>query len=225
MPVRTPWLAAAFTSSSGTATFTELVKASSTDHDPSHKILLTGSRHDTALSMSQSQDDHEIPEHDIRRFIADSDDETFVSYRSLQDARQDPNSAVVLSGDYGGTIFLTVPVRLLRCSVSTLWTLVSDLDAVTWMSGNLTIATVALERHAVGSGVMGGQGGGLGRRRWFGPTRPHFHQMSPVKPQTSPTACGNASTSLCCAFLGSRNSTGSGNDDKDCLSSRRIRGG
>jgi hypothetical protein len=96
----------------------------------------------------------------------------FLAYPSLEEARRDPDSAVVLSGDYGGTIFLTVPVRLLQCSLATLWTLVSDLDAVTWMSGDPTIATVAIERHPVRTGVVGGDGGGLVTDGvWVHPTR------------------------------------------------------
>lgn len=102
-----------------------------------------------------------VPAHDVRSFLGEVDGEEYVSYRSLDEARRDPDSAVVLSGDYGGTIFLTVPVRLLRCDLAMLRTLVSDLDAVTWMSGDLSIATVAFERHPVGTGVVGGDGGGL----------------------------------------------------------------
>ncbi len=68
---------------------------------------------------------------------------------------------MVLSGDYGGTIFLTVPVRLVRCDAEALFTLVSDLDAVTWMSGDPTIATVTFKQCPVGSTVEGGDGGGL----------------------------------------------------------------
>jgi hypothetical protein len=113
-----------------------------------------------------------IPEHDVRKFLADSRSQSFTSYDSLETAGLDPDSAVVLSGDWGGTIFLTVPVRLLRCSLTTLDTLVSDLDAATWMSGRPTVATVELERHPVGSGVVGGDGGVLVIEGvWTHPTR------------------------------------------------------
>ncbi len=73
----------------------------------------------------------------------------------------DPDAAVVLSGDCGGTVFLTAPASLVRCDDDALRTLVSDLDAVTWMSGDLTSATVAFERHRAGTGVWGGDGGGI----------------------------------------------------------------
>jgi hypothetical protein len=125
-------------------------------------IHLTGPRHVTALDMNRPKGEvpSEVPTHDVRHFLAEKYNTEFVAYHSVEEASQDPQAAVVLSGDYGGTIFLTVPVARLRCDLGTLQTLVSDLDAVTNMSGDLTIATVALERHAVGTGVLGGDGGG-----------------------------------------------------------------
>ena len=98
---------------------------------------------------------------EVRRFLAEIRDGDLVTYDCLEEARADPDAAVVLSGDYGGTIFLTAPVWLVACTSADLTTLVSDLDAVTWMSGDLTIATVSYERHRVGSGVSGGDGGGI----------------------------------------------------------------
>ena len=99
--------------------------------------------------------------HDVRTFFAEVRGESCKSFASLDEARHAPDGAVVLSGDYGGTIFLTAPARLGKCSEESLATLVSDLDAVTWMSGDPTIATVAFEAHPVNSGVVGGDGGGV----------------------------------------------------------------
>jgi hypothetical protein len=94
------------------------------------------------------------------RDVAAERGNTFRGYRSLSDAHSDPDATVVLAGDYGGTIFLTAPLRLVACDTETLRTLVSDLDAVTWMSGDLGIATVSFEPHPVGTRVPGGYGGG-----------------------------------------------------------------
>ncbi|HEX5114466.1 MAG TPA: hypothetical protein VFW65_04620 [Pseudonocardiaceae bacterium] len=113
------------------------------------------------MTQGHTEGPHDVPEHDVRAFLADIHDDEFVSYPSLAAARSDPDAALVLSGDYGGTIFLTAPVRLVGCDLDALTTLVSDLDAVTWMSGDLTIATVAFERHPLGTGVPGGDGGGI----------------------------------------------------------------
>jgi hypothetical protein len=84
----------------------------------------------------------------------------FRGYKSLAEAQNDPDASVVLAGDYGGTIFLTVPLRLVACDTETLRVLVSDLDAVTWMSGDPTIATVSFEPNPVGTRAPGGNGGG-----------------------------------------------------------------
>lgn len=67
---------------------------------------------------------------------------------------------MVLLGDHGGTVYLTVPARLVTCDEQALHTLLSDLDAVTWMGGEP--GTVALERRLlrVGDPVDGGDGGG-----------------------------------------------------------------
>lgn len=97
---------------------------------------------------------------DVREWLARIHGEPYRFFRTLEEARDDPDGAIVLSGDYGGTIFLTAPARIVVCSEEALATLVSDLDAVTWMSGDQTIATVAFEAHPVGSGVVGGDGGG-----------------------------------------------------------------
>jgi hypothetical protein len=113
------------------------------------------------MNYSNGEDSHDVPAHEVREFLADVDGAEYVAYHSLEEAACDPQAAVVLSGDYGGTIFLTVPGKHVRCDLGALRTLVSDLDAVTWMSGDLTIATVALERHPIGTGVIGGDGGGV----------------------------------------------------------------
>jgi len=98
---------------------------------------------------------------DMRQQLAKLDGEDYLAYASLEQAQHEPDGAVILSGDYGGTIFLTAPVRLVRCNAEALVTLVSDLDAVTWMSGDPTIATVASGRHPIGTRVWGGDGGGV----------------------------------------------------------------
>ena len=99
--------------------------------------------------------------HDVRRAVSGSNDIPYRSFDSLGEAQAADDGAVVLSGDYGGTIFLTCPARQVACDETALSALVSDLDAVTWMSGDPTIATVAFEARPIGSGVLGGDGGGI----------------------------------------------------------------
>jgi hypothetical protein len=127
------------------------------------RITAHRSRTVTALLMTHGQvgGSDGIPVHGARSFIAEACGREYVSYPSLTEAASDPDGALVLCGDYGGTVFVTAPARLVGCDVGALRTLVSDLDAVTWMSGDLTSASVALERHPVGTGVVGGMGGGV----------------------------------------------------------------
>lgn len=102
-----------------------------------------------------------VPFNGIRELIARENATTFVGYTTRSEAERDPDAAVVLSGDLGGTVFLTAPLRLVVCGTDTLRTLVSDLDAVTWMSGDPSSATVAFEHYPVGTRVWGGDGGGI----------------------------------------------------------------
>lgn len=109
--------------------------------------------------MSEDQSRADVG-HSVRRFIHDVHGQNYEAYATYAEARQAPDAAVVLSGDYGGTIYLTAPMRLVRCDEDTLNTLLSDLDAITWMGGDAYDASVAYERHAVPDGVWGGDGGG-----------------------------------------------------------------
>ena len=63
------------------------------------------------------------------------------------------DATIVISSDWGLTIYLTVPAHLVRCDARTLWLLLSDLDAIYWMLGDTEIATVSLIRLPVGSAV------------------------------------------------------------------------
>lgn len=58
------------------------------------------------------------------------------AFASFAEAKRSPNGVAVLSGDYDGTIYLTVPMSRVRCTEEQLTTLLSDLDAITWMGGH-----------------------------------------------------------------------------------------
>lgn len=97
----------------------------------------------------------------VSQAVHDAVGQPYHPYASLDEARSDPDAAVILFGDYRGTIFLTAPVGCVRCSDVALASLLSDLDAITWMSGAEYVAAVAFERAPVGRGVWGGEGGGI----------------------------------------------------------------
>jgi len=106
---------------------------------------------------NMSNESQPAPGHPVRRVSEDG----YVAYPTLVDSRADPDAAAVLTGDSGGTIFLTAPVRLIGCDEAALWTLVADIDAVTWMCGGDTFCTrVDFEHRPIPSTVWGGDGGG-----------------------------------------------------------------
>ena len=80
-------------------------------------------------------------------------------YPSFAAARSDPDAAVVASGDDGGTVLLTAPLRLVACDASTLRRLAVDLDGLLW--DDPTGVELSFLHLPVGSGVPGGMGGGV----------------------------------------------------------------
>src|SRR5262245_6018385 len=85
--------------------------------------------------------------------------EPYEAFAGLVDAVKDPDAAIVMEGDYGGQIYLTCPVRLVKCSGETLGHLLNDLDRLGW--SDPSGAVLFFEVLPVGSGVGGGMGGGL----------------------------------------------------------------
>lgn len=97
-----------------------------------------------------------------RRLVANASGETYVAYGSVDEARSDPDAALVMEGDWGGQIFLACPLRVVGADEQALWQLLRDLDAIAWGADNQAAgATLAFERQPVGSQVDGGMGGGL----------------------------------------------------------------
>jgi hypothetical protein len=81
-------------------------------------------------------------------------------YASFDEAKASPGAVAVLSGDYGGTIYLTVPMSRVGCTEEQLTTLLSDLDAISWMGGADYDARASYHDLPVPGYVAGGDGGG-----------------------------------------------------------------
>jgi hypothetical protein len=94
----------------------------------------------------------------VRSLIARSQGEEHVAYRSLVEAKTDPDGVAVFEGDYGGQIYLVVRAQYLRCAEVQLKQLLSELDALAWADPEG--ARVYFESLPVGAGVAGGMGGG-----------------------------------------------------------------
>lgn len=90
--------------------------------------------------------------------MAEASGRVYTAFTSLTAAREHPAGIVIFEGDYGGTIYLTIPVRLVACGEATLRQLLSDIDAMCW--SDTSGARVVYEVVPVGQGVAGGMGGG-----------------------------------------------------------------
>ena len=67
--------------------------------------------------------------------------------------------ALVMEGDYGGSIYLTCPVRLIGCDEPALEHLLHELDGHCW--NDAEGARLFFECAPVGTGIAGGTGGGI----------------------------------------------------------------
>lgn len=115
--------------------------------------------------MSETPEDraeHDvIPEHEspVRRIMTDARGGTYLPLKSLAEAQLCPDGVAIFEGDYGGIIYLTCPVRLIRCSSDTLNRLLVDLDALDFAYP--PSAKVYYEQAKPETGIWGGTGGGM----------------------------------------------------------------
>jgi len=101
-----------------------------------------------------------LPDHEsgVRRLVADAAGRAYRAFRTLAEARADPDGIVVFEGDYGGQIYLVCPAAAVRCSEDDLGLLLRDLDSLEWDDAGG--ARVFFESLPRGSIVPGGMGGG-----------------------------------------------------------------
>lgn len=76
--------------------------------------------------------------------------------RRKQSKRSD---VVVMEGDWGGQIYLTVPRAVVACTEDVLHQLLADIDAIQWQEPEG--ASLYVDQYRAGDGVLGGMGGGL----------------------------------------------------------------
>jgi len=106
----------------------------------------------TALSFGEDDDE----------FDADTGfethDDSFVALSSLDEARDMDHTAVIMQGGDGAQIYLTVPVKYVRCDEAALRELLASLDALAWKRP--AAAALSFELAPIGSGVFSDLGGG-----------------------------------------------------------------
>jgi hypothetical protein len=90
--------------------------------------------------------------------MAEAAGDTYTAFTTFVAAREHPGGVVIFEGDYGGTIYLTIPVREVACSETALKQLLFDIDTMCWSDSHG--ARVVYEVIPVGADVAGGMGGG-----------------------------------------------------------------
>lgn len=111
------------------------------------------------LSIEALADEREIQPHErpLGKITATHLGQEFVPYASLEEARLDPDAALVIEGDGGGQVYATCPVAMVRCDAETLARLGAALDELGWADPSL--AGLFFQRLPIGSPVPAGMGG------------------------------------------------------------------
>lgn len=79
----------------------------------------------------------------------------------FENAKEIPSAYVIMEGDWGGQIYLSCPIELVKCNEKSLGILLDDLDEIAWGCNEGEGKGLFYEIHLPGDGVGGGMGGGL----------------------------------------------------------------
>jgi len=103
----------------------------------------------------------------VRSMMAEASGNIYMALETFAAARGRPGSVVIFEGDYGGTIYLTIPVREVACDEAALEQLLIDIDAMCWSdsrgarmvmrlsrSVRLFLAGWAVAKSSTGSGCI-----------------------------------------------------------------------
>jgi len=111
--------------------------------------------------MNQDKDgERNIHRHEsaLQKAVLDSKNIEYKPLKSLQEARKYNDAHVIFEGDYGGQVYLSVPVKKIKCSQTVLDKLLKELDAIAWKDSTGT--GLYFERIKKGEIISGGMGGG-----------------------------------------------------------------
>jgi hypothetical protein len=72
---------------------------------------------------------HENP---VRSMVRAAHGQEYIAYRTLAEAKADPNGIVAIDGDHGAMNYVAAPANLIRCNEAQLQRLAAELDALVW---------------------------------------------------------------------------------------------
>lgn len=117
--------------------------------------------------MSNKKDENNkemiIPEHHsaVRHIINEANgkpNDMFVE--SFLQAQNTVGTYVIMEGDWGGQIYLSCPMNIVKCNEDTLKNLLIDLDTIAWDCNECEGTGLYYEVREPGEGISGGMGGG-----------------------------------------------------------------
>jgi 3-methyladenine DNA glycosylase AlkD len=95
---------------------------------------------------------------DMRYIVHHAKGEPFNPLPDYANAKEAEHGCVIIEGDYGGQIYLTCPMKYVKCSHDELVTLAHDLDRLYWDDDNG--CNVYYEEYESPHGISGSMGGG-----------------------------------------------------------------
>lgn len=100
-----------------------------------------------------------IPNHEsgVRKIIAENNGTNYKAFNNFNEAKNSSKSYMIMEGDYGGQIYLSIPVKLIKCDYKDLEKLLEKIDLWRESDGS----KIYFEEFEIGQGVPGGMGGGL----------------------------------------------------------------
>src|SRR5688500_3746631 len=111
----------------------------------------------------KNQEDNLIPDNvsPLRNIMTEAGQDNLVNIENLKTANETKNATLILEGDWGGQIYLTYPVKYVKCKEETLLNLLVDLDDLVWGDQGEDSRKVLFEIRKLGDGISGGMSGGL----------------------------------------------------------------
>lgn len=113
------------------------------------------------LGIEQSDELPSPGEHmsDVRYMMHKAHGVEFKPLMDYKRAKEEKHGCVIIEGDYGGQVYLTCPMKYVRCSHEALLQLSSDLDSIYW--DDEEGCKVYYEAYKPPHGIFGGMGGGV----------------------------------------------------------------
>jgi hypothetical protein len=112
-----------------------------------------------AAEMEEHGNYHEWLVQQVGYGPRDQDEEA--SHMNYEKAKEAPNGVFIMSGDYGGQVYMTCPMRYVQCNKRALRRLLKDIDSRGWGCNEGDGADLLYLQREAGQGVWGGMGGGI----------------------------------------------------------------